>query len=82
MSLPNYTRVDSKDDFLNLVARLAADREARQWSNNSSPEFVAALGSWLEDADGFYLNTDRALDTSKPSWQLFADMLQAARFYE
>lgn len=82
MSLHDYTRVETKEDFLRLVARLAADKDSQQWSNSSATEYVEALGSWLEDADDFYRNTGRAVDTSQPSWQLFADMLQAARIYE
>lgn len=82
MSLPDYIRVETKDEFLRLVSQLAADGDPQHWENGSARDFVEALGAWLKDADGFYLNMGREMDTSKPSWQLFADMLQAARSYE
>lgn len=82
MSLPHYSRVETKDEFLRLVSQLAADRDPQHWENSSARDFVEALGSWLEDADGFYQNMGLEMDSSKPSWQLFADMLQAARIYE
>ena len=78
----NYTRVETKEEFLNLVATLAADKDLKTWDNSAAPDFVEALGRWLEDSDGFYQSTGRTIDTSQPSWQLFADMLQAARMYE
>jgi hypothetical protein len=78
----DYTRIETKEEFLRLVAKLAADRDSKTWANSSAPDFVEALGRWLEDADGFYHNAGRTMDTSQPSWQLFADMLQAARIYE
>jgi hypothetical protein len=78
MNLPDYTQVETKEEFLRLVSRLAADRDPQCWSNSSVQEFVEALGFWLEDSDSFYRNAGRSMDTSQPSWQLFADMLQAA----
>lgn len=82
MNAPDYPRIETKDEFLRLVAQLAADRTSETWENRSARDFVEALGRWLEDADGFYHNTGRAVDTSRASWQLFADMLQAARIYD
>ena len=83
MDLSNYTQVETKEEFLRLVSRLVANRDPQCWSNSSALEFVEALGFWLEDSDGFYRNEGlamdtSAMDTSQPSWQLFADMLQAA----
>ncbi len=82
MDLSNYTQVKTKEEFLRLVSRLAANRDPQCWSNSSALEFVEALGFWLEDSDGFYRNEGRSMDTSQPAWQLFADMLQAAQTYE
>lgn len=78
----DYIRVETKEEFLHMVAKLAADRNPQMWTNVSAPDFVEALGRWLEDSEGFYHNSGRVMDTSQPSWQLFADMLQAARIYE
>jgi hypothetical protein len=56
--------------------------EARGWENPDLGRYLDALGSWLEDADGYYHNTGQVVDTSQPSWRLFADMLMAAKSYE
>ena len=40
------------------------------------------MGAWLESANGFYNNFDLTTNADNPSWQLFADALQAAKVYE
>ena len=57
-------------------------RDARGWENPDLGGFLDALGSWLEVADRYYHNIDHPLDTSQPSWRLFADTLLSAKIYE
>jgi hypothetical protein len=83
--------VDSKETFLTFVAALTADWDASRVSELSSPsspygpnalgwenanlgEFLEALKSWSEDMG------DRIPEN--PSWQIFAQMLMAAKIYE
>jgi len=81
MSSSDYIRIETKAEFLQFV-RILGSQDPGRWESRSAAEFVAALGSWLEDADCFYRNAGIDMDTSEPSWQLFADMLRAATVYE
>lgn len=56
--------------------------DARGWENPELGRFLGALTDWLESADNYYRNTGETLDSSQPSWRLFADMLMAAKIYE
>ena len=61
-------RIATKQEFLRLVAMLAADQDLKTWENSSAPDFVEALGNWLEDVDRFYQSTGHSIDTSQPLW--------------
>ena len=76
-----YKEINTKEQLLSLIQGLSA-KEALAWENTSAKDFLEALGAWLEDADGFYNNLNIDTDSTKPSWQLFADALQAATIYE
>ena len=71
-------RVDSKESFLEFVAALRADWEARsrepEWENPDLGRFLEAMHAWAEDMD------ERV--PTAPSWRIFADMLYAAKIYE
>jgi hypothetical protein len=71
-------QVDSKESFLEFVAALRSDWEARgrepEWENPDLGRFLEAMQSWTEDMD------ERVPAT--PSWRTFADMLYAAKIYE
>lgn len=75
--------VKSKTDLVRFIRSLAADLAAHpeEWENDSLEKYLAALGNWLADSDGYYLN--RGLDVpSDPGWKNFAEMLIAAKMYE
>jgi len=71
-------RVDSKETFLEFVAALRSDLEARgrepEWENPDLGRFLEAMQAWTEDMG------DRV--AAQPSWRTFADMLMAAKIYE
>ena len=77
----DYKKVDNKEQLLSIIRELS-DKDSSDWENTTTKEFLEALGSWLEDANGFYKNFDLDTNSNKPSWQLFADALQAATKYE
>ena len=56
--------------------------DAGGWENPDLGRYLDAMAAWLESADNCYRNTGRTIDSSKPSWQLFADILLAAKVYE
>ena len=56
--------------------------DARGWENADLGRFLEAMHRWLESADNYYRNTRQSVDSSQPSWRLFADVLMAAKGYE
>ncbi|PID46150.1 MAG: hypothetical protein CSB47_05430 [Proteobacteria bacterium] len=77
----DHKRIESKKELIALIKELSAEAPDK-WGNVSAYEFLEALGAWLEDADGFYENCHIEVSPEYPSWQIFADALQAATIYE
>jgi hypothetical protein len=77
----NYKIVEHKLDLLKVIENLMVENKD-SWENITINDYLEALGTWLEDADGFYKNQSLKTDSENPSWQLFADALQAAKSYE
>lgn len=75
---PERPKVTSKKEFIDLIFDLLDHNDAVEWENDTVYDYLHAMAAWLEDADGFYSNIGEKCDTSKASWQLFADMLQEA----
>ncbi|PKF76425.1 hypothetical protein CW749_27130 [Vibrio sp. vnigr-6D03] len=73
--------MESKEQLIDLIRELSAENTSK-WENVSTSDFLEALGAWFEDADGVYRNLNLSTNADKPSWQLFADALQAATIYE
>lgn len=77
----DYEKIESKEALISLIQKLSTE-DTKKWENLSTTDFLEALGAWLESADGFYKNFNLETSSEKPSWQLFADALQAATIYE
>lgn len=77
----NYKKIDNKEQLLELIRNLS-NEDSSSWENTKTKDFLEALGAWLQDADGFYKNFKLETNPNEPSWQLFADALQAAIVYE
>lgn len=77
----DYKKVETKEQLLELIQELS-DENPDDWENVSTQAFLEALGAWLGSADNFYKNLNLDTDANKPSWQLFADALQAGLIYE
>lgn len=76
-------QVSSKADFLQFVAALQQDLadNSPQWENRTLADYLAALGRWVEDMEGYYHNTGQEIPR-QVSWRVFANILQAASIYE
>lgn len=90
MELKNYlgksimqNKVKTKEDFIQLLSSLAQDVKynPKDWENRDLPSFLEAMASWIEDMDGFYSNQHKPIPTNI-SWEVFADIMLAARIYE
>ncbi|WP_039913706.1 DUF7660 family protein [Cellvibrio mixtus] len=76
-----YKKIERKEQLLALIKNLS-EEDSSKWENQSSVAFLEALGAWLESADALYKNLNLGTNANIPSWQLFADALQAATIYE
>lgn len=76
----DYKRVQSKEALIALLNSLA-QQDTDNWENMSTQDYLQALAAWLESSDAFYDNAKIPISHS-PSWQLFADAMQAATIYE
>ena len=73
--------VSSKDQLIGLLNELAQE-DPTTWENSDLSSFLEAMSAWLDDCDGFYQNQGSSVDSSKPTWELMAHALQAAKSYE
>jgi hypothetical protein len=76
--------VQTYDEFQKFLALLAEDYKAngKEWENADVGSFLEALAAYSKDIGGYYKNTNQQVDTSVPSWRVFAEMLCGARVYE
>ena len=73
------SREDLRIFLFELITNLRTAPD--EWTNDDLPSFLEAIGAWLNDMDGYYMNA--GVDSAKlPTWRLFADMLMAAKTYE
>lgn len=57
-----------------------SDGPPANWENQSVPEYLEALGGWLEEFEASYRN--RGVPVPWNSWQVMRDALRAATIYE
>lgn len=77
----DYFRVESKEQLLTLLKKLSSESDSN-WENVNTRDFLEAMAAWLGSADNLYRNLNIDTSTVEPSWQLFADAIQAATVYE
>lgn len=77
-------RIDSKEEFLELLNLLGRDAtlNLKEWENDTVERYIKAMSAWAKSMENYYCGQSIDIDTSKPSWGLFADLLLAARVYE
>ena len=75
--------IRSREDFVAFVRALSKDfkNNPQSWENENLDQFLDALGAWVEDMDGYYLNQGKPVP-QQLDWKMFADMLMAAKLYE
>ncbi|MCA9075567.1 MAG: hypothetical protein KDA93_11080 [Planctomycetaceae bacterium] len=82
MQSPERRIVKSREDLERFIFDLLDDNDAFEWDNETAYAYLQAMAAWLHDSEGFYHNIGEPHDPNHASWQLFADMLQAAAVYE
>lgn len=75
--------VQTKQDFITFIEAMQADLidNPSDWQNKNLLDFLEALGRWTEDMDGYYINHNLPIPENV-SWNVFTDILMAARIYE
>jgi len=75
--------IRSREDFVEFIKALTKDlrENPASWENATLDRFLEALGAWVEDMDGYYLNKGKPVP-QQPDWKVAADMLMAAKTYE
>ena len=75
--------IRSREDFVDFVRALRIDlaEDPQSWVNRSLESFLEALGAWVEDMDGYYVNQGKPVPT-QPDWKLIGNILMAAKVYE
>lgn len=76
-------KIKNREDFLVFIEALLKDRihNASSWENPDMESYLEALGRWVEDMDGYYINTGQEVPKNV-DWKVFADILMAAKVYE
>lgn len=72
-----------RDEFVKIVGEIAATlgSDPDIWENTTVHDYLSAMAAWVEDMDGYFENLGDPVPTH-PTWELFAQILQAARVYE
>jgi hypothetical protein len=75
--------IGSREDLARFVRGLAKDLELNlaDWTNWQLGDFLEALSGWIQDMEGYFVNTGQPVP-EVPSWHLIGQMLLAARIYE
>ena len=75
--------VSNRESFAQFLGVMvaAARKNPEQWENDTIAAYLDGMSGFINDLDGFYANTGRALP-SEPSWEALVEIFLAARNYE
>ncbi|OHD11635.1 MAG: hypothetical protein A2086_17125 [Spirochaetes bacterium GWD1_27_9] len=76
--------INTKNDFQKFMEEIIFDfkNNKSSWENNNLKLFLEATLEYYRDIDGFYNNMNIKIDSEIPTWQLFADIITGAKYYE
>jgi hypothetical protein len=74
---------NTREDLAVFIRGLRADlaTHADEWENPDLDRYLGALAAVIEDLEGRFMNSGETMPT-EPSWQLVAELLDAATLYE
>ena len=72
-----------REDFVGFAKALSKDLHdnPESWENATLERFLEAVGPWVEDMDGYYINQGKPVPL-QPDWKVMGDILMAAKMYE
>jgi len=76
-------KVKSREDLIKLINHLRMDLQTNRdkWENITLEDYLEAMEAWVNDMDGYYLNTNQTMP-KQPSWMIFAAILYASSMHE
>jgi hypothetical protein len=76
-------KITNKQQFLEFMQLLIDDfkNNPNEWENKTVNDYLDAIKSWTDDMDGYYVNNNLPVPTNV-NWQVFANILIAAKMYE
>ncbi len=74
------SEVTDRKSFIKFIEHLQENKA--QWENNTLEHFFEALANYTADIDGYYKNTNQAINADVASWRVFSDLLMGATIYE
>lgn len=84
MQIPDKTPfVYSRENLAIFVHELAHDLRTKpqEWENATLADYLDTMVAWVEDSEGYYVNSGKPVPP-QPSWQNLAEILLAAKYYE
>ncbi|MEH7452996.1 DUF7660 family protein [Gottfriedia acidiceleris] len=75
--------VKSREDLIRFIFDMRMDirNNREKWENITLENYLEAMETWVNDMDGYYLNTKQTLP-KQPTWKIIADLLYASSIYE
>jgi hypothetical protein len=77
MLFPNRHKVTSREDLERHLFELMDHNDAVPWTSDTVYRYLQQMVDWLCKAENFYKDCGEDVSANVPSWQLFADMLEA-----
>ncbi|MFA5906428.1 MAG: hypothetical protein WC836_21045 [Desulfobacula sp.] len=76
-------KIKTRQDFACFLRALKKDysENPSSWENTDIGAFLAAMASWVEDMDGFYINKGLPVPEI-PDWKVVADIFMGGKIYE
>lgn len=74
----------TKEDFIQFINNLKMDfiENKEHWENKTIEDYLDAMSRYVEDIQGYYVNTNQNINLEKIDWKAFSDILKASSIYE
>ena len=81
--LDNLDSISTREELSEFIAQLSKDlkNNKEEWENPDLPSFLEAMSAWVDAIDGYYKNKGEDMPQDVP-WDMFANILYAAKIYE
>ncbi|MDE6251941.1 MAG: hypothetical protein K2M78_04770 [Lachnospiraceae bacterium] len=75
--------IKSKEELVDFLDFLSKDRCKRgdEWENNTIEDYLASIGSWIEDMEGYYENFNLPMPANE-NWSFIATLFYVGKIYE